>query len=171
MGHGEREEKKWSGTEAKRGRHGAHDRARFGAGDERPGEISAMAEAKCPKCGARVDEGSPFCLNCGATLRGLRIVDMRPTIEPGSRVMRATGSGERPEVHRTRTSYRSGILEAKSALERNRGIPPTRAWEPPPEDTASRTAKRDRTVWMVAAIAVLLLVLLIILVVLIVSYI
>ncbi|MCX7636140.1 MAG: zinc ribbon domain-containing protein [Syntrophales bacterium] len=131
-----------------------------------------MSETICPKCGMKSAADSPFCLNCGTTLRGLRIVDMRPTLMMDSRDVEGNVSGGKPEVYRARTAYRSGILEARSALERDRGVPFT----PVPKTFSTKKgydekSQRDWTLWAIAAIAFLLAVILVVLVVVIAAYI
>lgn len=128
-----------------------------------------MALIKCPKCGAEADADASFCLNCGATLRSLRIVDMRPMLDVGPRNRQSRSASGKPETYTAKTSYRSGILEAKSALERNMGILRSPVVVLPEED--QRDAKRwNRTVLATIAVSLLLVIVLVILAILVATY-
>lgn len=124
----------------------------------------------CPKCGASYSAGEDFCRNCGTTLRQKKIVDMRHTLDSGS------GAGGRPpssggvEVQRMKTSYKSGVLGARTERE---GISPM----PTPSFPQMQQQKKRRgeeghkyNVIMAISIIAFITIMIVVLIILIASY-
>ncbi len=125
----------------------------------------------CPRCHAVNEAEAVFCARCGATLKSLRIVDMRPTLQAVPRDDGTRGPGEMEGMYRAKTTYRSGVLEAKFALERERGVAPPQLEELPVPKGSGTARKQDHNTLLLAAVVSLLVVLLVILVILVAGYI
>ncbi len=124
----------------------------------------------CPKCGAACGQDTGFCSNCGATITRKAIVDMRHTLDGRpARVWNSATSGG-VEVQRMKTSYKSGVLGARTEME---GISPVPTPVFPPAQQLKKSKDEEGskyTVILAVTIIAFITIMIVVLIILIAGY-
>ncbi len=96
--------------------------------------------------------------------------DMRPMLSDTGIGSIHTGQRARPVVYRVRTDYRSGILEAKSEMERLAAASGRSAAPPDPIPFSEEKTKPDYAVILATAVIIVLILVVVFLLVIISGY-
>lgn len=121
----------------------------------------------CPKCGTWNQETSITCSSCGGELGKRIIVDMRFTLEQAPRGMRAV---QGMDAQRVKTSYKSGVLSARTEQEGVKPVP-TPLIPPAAREKIVQGRKASKyNVYLAAAFIALIIILIVVFVLLIAGY-
>lgn len=124
----------------------------------------------CPKCGASYSASEDFCRNCGTTLRQKKIVDMRHTLDSGSGAGGRSPSSGGVEVQRMKTSYKSGVLGARTEREGISPIPTPSFPQMQPQKEHNKEEGHRYNVIMAVSIIAFITIMIVVLIILIASY-